>query len=168
MTHRILLLMLASLTTAQAASIPIKTLITGSGGQLTLEQGLFLVRKRTSDLTSLDLGIGIRQQRAGRIQSVGVFALKEYLKPSELALLVSNTSRIATQCFNISQKRMNALAVWLTRQNSQALRNVESSFGPMKVTFVRDVNDDGTYYTAVDLARSGVPGLAPWVNYCTV
>lgn len=168
MQRRFALSLLTLCSSAQATGIPIKTLITGSGGQLTLRQDLFIVRKRTADLTMLDLGIGVRQQQAGRIQSVGVFAFKEYLKPSELDLLISNTSRIATTCFNISQERLPALTAWLTRQNSRALRNVENDFGPLNVAFIRDISDDGTYYTAVYLARPGYPGGTPWIKYCTI
>ncbi|GAA5503628.1 hypothetical protein Dxin01_03387 [Deinococcus xinjiangensis] len=157
----------ATASTALALGTPIKSLVTGSGGQLTIEDGLYVVSKRTSDLTYLQMGVGTTQASAGRIQGLTLFAFREYLKPSELALLISNTRRVATTCFNLSQGRMDAIAYWLTVQNKSAYRNVTSSFGPMNLRFKRDVTSDGTYYTAVYMNRSGLPGQTPWINYCT-
>lgn len=156
-----------SVSSTLAVSTPIKSLVTGSGGQITIEDGLYIVSKRTTDLTYLQMGVGTTQATSGRIQGLTLFAFKEYLKPSELALLISNTRRVATSCFNLSQQRMDAIAYWLTVQNKSAYRNVSSSFGPMNLRFKRDVSSDGTYYTAVYMNRSGLPGQAPWINYCT-
>lgn len=167
MRYLICTLLAVNLCSAQGTSTPIKSLVTGSGGQLTIEDGLYLVSKRTTDLTYLQMGVGTMDSSADRIQGLTLFAFKEYLRPSELALLISNTKRVSTTCFNLSQQRMDAIAYWLTVQNKSAQRNVSSDFGPMNLRFKRDITSDGTYYTAVYLRRSGTPGLKPWINYCT-
>lgn len=162
-----ILFVLVSLGESRAASTPIRSLITGSGGQLSLERGLYIVSKRTSDLTYLQLGVGVTAENRGRIQGLSLVAFREYLKPSELDLLIRNTSRAATTCFNLSEQRLNAIGYWLTVQNKSARRSVSSTFGPMKLRFGRDVLDDGTFYTVVTMNRAGTPGAAPWINYCT-
>lgn len=153
--------------TADAVATPIRGLITGSGGQLNIGTHAFIVGKRTSDGSHLNLGVGLYAQVQGRLTSIGLLALKEYLKPSELDLLISNTSRVTRSCFNLLPERMVAISAWLRRQNQTSLRKSTSDFGPIRLRFVRDIDDQGTYYTAVYMSRSGTPGIAPWSNYCT-
>lgn len=121
---------------SQAAGTPIKTLITGSGGRLTINDNVFVVSKRTRDLTYLNLGVGVREVVSGKIKGLSMFAFKEYLKPAELELLISNTGRAATSCFNISNERLSAIGYWLTLQNKTAVRDVSNEFGPMRLEFV--------------------------------
>lgn len=156
-----------SLSPALAASTPIRSLMTGSGGQLSVDDGLFIVGKRTSAGTALNLGVGSLETTGGRLRGITVFAFKEHLTTSELDLYATNVNRVARTCFNISPERAGAVTGWLGRQNQAAIRNVTQSFGPLKVHFVRDITSSGAYFTAVYLRRTGTPGVAPWTSYCT-
>lgn len=140
--------------------------MTGSGGQLSVDDGLFIVGKRTSAGTALNLGIGSLEATGGRLRGITVFAFKEHLTTSELDLYATNVNRVARTCFNISPERAGAVAAWLGRQNQAAIRNVTQSFGPLKVHFVRDITSSGAHFTAVYLRRTGTPGVAPWTSYC--
>ncbi|UQN05508.1 hypothetical protein [Deinococcus sp. QL22] len=162
------LMLLTTFAGAEAAPISIRSLITGSGGQMTISQGFFLVSKRTSDLTYLTLGVGAFDlTNAGRLNGVAVIAVKEYLKPSERALFNRAVGQVATRCFNLRPERLTAISVWLDRQNSSAIRDVATDFGPMRLRFLRDINEDGNFYTSVYLNRTGTPGVLPWKSYCT-
>ncbi|PJI55545.1 hypothetical protein CTI14_03880 [Methylobacterium radiotolerans] len=132
-----------------------------------MEKDLFIVGKRTSAGTPLNLGVGSLEVSGNRLKGIAVFAFKEYLTTSELDLFATNVNRVAGKCFNISPERAGAVTAWLTRQNQTSLRNVTQVFGPMKARFVRDITSGGSYYTAVYLSRGGTPGTSPWVNYCT-
>lgn len=168
MTKILTLILLSFLAApAQAAGTPIKTLITGSGGQARLSNNLFIVSKRTSDATYLELAVAVADQTSGsRISSLSLFALKDRLKPSELDLLATNTNRIATSCFNISAERLDGISAWLKLLDRQGVREAQANFGPMGVVFKRGRTDDGPY-TAVSMLRTGEPGAAPWTKYCT-
>lgn len=156
-----------SLSPALAASTPIRSLMTGSGGQLSVDDSLFIVGKRTNAGTALNLGVGSLETKGGRLRGITVFAFKEHLTTSELDLNATNVNRVARTCFNISPERAGAVTGWLGRQNQAAIRNVTQSFGPLKVHFVRDITSSGAYFTAVYLRRTGTPGVAPWTSYCT-
>lgn len=152
---------------AGAVSTSLPNLIRGSGGQLRVSAGAFLVSKRTADLTFLTLGIGQSASTAtNRANAVFVLAAREYLKPTEQALFSKTISQVVLKCFNLSPARGPAITAWLDAQNLSPLRNVTALFGPMTMQFQRYIADDGTYWTKVSMQRSGVPGAAPWVNYC--
>lgn len=153
---------------ASAAGTSLRSLISGSGGQLTTSRGVFLVSKRTTDLTYLTLGIGYSETTGpGRADGVTVYAQREYLKPSELALFNKTIRQVALKCFNLSEARLPAIDAWLTRQNTSPLRDVVIQFGPMTANYRRMITDDGTYHTYVTMFRQGTPGVGPWGNYCT-
>lgn len=160
-------LSLLLLSTAGATATPIKSLITGSGGQMTLSADTFVVSKRTTAGTYLLLGIGQAASSNGRVRSLNVLALREYLTPPEQDLFSKNVLRVALTCFNLLPARAPAISAWLKVQNASTFRTMSSQFGPMTLTFRRDLTDSGQFYTSAFMTRTGQPGVAPWGNYCT-
>lgn len=130
-----------------------------------MTDGIFLVSKRTADLTYLTLGIG-SSAKGGRVDGVTVYAAKEYLTPAELDLFTKSVRQVALKCMNLRPERMTALTAWISKQNASALRDVSFDFGPMTANFRRSITSDGTYQTYVTMFRAGQPGVNPWVNYC--
>lgn len=165
-----LLLTALTLTTcgsAHAASTSLQEYVQGSGGKIKIEDGLFVVSKRTRDLNYITLGVGAMGQNSqGRLNQVGVFAFKHRLSAAEVELLAANVARIASKCFNISKERGDAMTAWLTKENQTLMQQTTKGFGPMNLTFVRSITRDGEFFTAVHMQRTGTPGVAPWINYC--
>lgn len=163
--------LLATASLAEAATVPLRSLLTGgprTTGSLRLDSQTFLVTKRTGEGRDLMLGVTqLATARPGRVSAVGVLALKEYLTPAERQLFNDAVIQVALKCFNLRAERQAAIVVWLNRQNASTFRDVKADFGPMNLRFVRELDDDGQYLTWVHLRRSGTPGVAPWVNYCT-
>ncbi len=155
------------LPTAAAKSTAIRTLMTGSGGQIKLTADIFMVIKRTSAGNPLMLGVGNASGSGSRISTLSVFAFKEYLTPDELDLFSKNVVRVALTCFNLLPERSAAIITWLNQQNTSIFKKVATGFGPMTLIFQRDLLSDGQFYTSVVLTRSGTPGVAPWTNDCT-
>lgn len=133
--------------TAIATATPIKTLITGSGGQITISADTFVVSKRTTAGTYLLLGIGQAASSNGRVRSLNVLALREYLTPSEQDLFSKNVLRVALTCFNLLPARTPAISAWLQVQNTSTFRTASSQFGPMTLTFRRDLAESGQFYS---------------------
>ncbi|THF68489.1 hypothetical protein E7T06_16300 [Deinococcus sp. Arct2-2] len=156
---------------ATAATVPLRSLLVGgtqSTGSLTLDKNTFLVSKCTGETRDLLLGVTqLSLAKAGRIDQVAVLAQREYLTPKERMAFNGAVLNVAFKCFNLRTERKAAILTWLDRQNASALRNVSAEFGPMILNFERQLEDDGTFWTSVSLSRSGVPGVSPWINYCT-
>ena len=152
--------------TALGVATPIKSLITGSGGQMTVSADTFVVSKRTTAGTYLLLGIGQATSYNGRINGLSVLALHEYLTPPERDLFAKNVVRVALTCFNLLPARQNAITAWLNVQSKSTSRVASSDFGPMTLTFSRALTDSGQFYTAAFMTRTGQPGVVPWGNYC--
>lgn len=167
----LLTLPLALSTTGLAATVPLRSLLTSHAqttGQITYDSHLFLVSQRTGDGRDLLLGIGQQSTtQAGRINQVYVLAQREYLTPSERGLFNTAVIDVALRCFNLRAERKAAIVAWMNVQNASVFRDVEADFGPMTLHFARFLRDDGDYWTSVKMSRSGTPGTAPWINYCT-
>lgn len=160
-------LALSTFSPAQAAGTSLLNYIQGSGGKVQLENGLFVVSKRTTDLNYITLGVAPMGQTAqGRLDRIGIFAFKDRLSAAEVDLLATNVTRVASKCFNISKERGDAMAAWLKQENQTLLHSTTKSFGPMNLTFVRNVTEEGNFFTAVHMQRTGQPGISPWLNYC--
>ena len=151
-----------------SAQTSIRSLITGSGGQITVSPGAFIVSKRTSDLKTLLVGIGYSQASVpGRLDGVTVYVLKEYLTPAEFALFSKAVQQVAATCFNLLPARLPAIDTWLDTLNRSRLETVRFSFGPMMANYGRSISEDGDYQTSVTMFRAGSPGTAPWTRHCT-
>lgn len=171
MRSTLLTLLLAGSSFGQATAVPLRSLLesgTGNAGSVRFDRASFMVAKRTSDGTILTLGVvQLGAAVAGRVSRVGVLATKEYLTPSERVAFNQAAISVALNCFNLRTERAAAIVAWINQQNTSVFRNVNADFGPMNLQFVRALNDDGQYTTWVRFSRSGMPGVAPWINYCT-
>lgn len=151
---------------ASAAGLPLKSVITGSGGQISAGRSGFVVIKRTRDLTRFELKVVVSQIKNERVQDVMLAVNSARLKPSELELLQGNASHIASQCFGLGSAHQSALERWVGMQNSGATKSATSTFGPLKAIFVRKMSTPA--YITVELYReTGVPGGADWQTFCT-
>ncbi len=166
-------MMFALTSCSQAAAVPLRSLLEqgkGNAGSVRLNQNAFIV-VRTTDAGHL-LTLGVAQLNgtvvSGRVNHVGVLANKEYLTPDEREVFNQVAIKVALKCFNLRAEREAAIVAWLERQNASVFRNVSVDFGPMNLQFVRELGDDGQYLTWVRFKRSGVPGMAPWINYCSL
>lgn len=163
--------LLGTVTVAEGATVPLRSLLSGgtrTTGSLRVDNNLFLISKRTGEGRDLLLGITqLATERPGRVSAVSVLALREYPTPAERSLFNEAVINVALKCFNLRPERKTAIVAWLNRQNVSTFRNVAANFGPMNLRFVRDLDEEGTYWTAVQMRRQGLPGTAPWVNYCT-
>ncbi|WP_407541203.1 hypothetical protein Q0M94_07410 [Deinococcus radiomollis] len=155
------------LGTAGATATPVRSLITGSGGQITTSPDTFAVSKRTSLGRTLLLGIGQGKATNNRINALGVIAFSESLTTDELDLYSKNVIRVALKCFNLRPERVPAIKAWLRLQNQTTLRTAANDFGPMTMRLQRGVLASGQYYTGVAMLRAGQPGVSPWTGYCT-
>ncbi|MCP2013214.1 hypothetical protein L1280_000342 [Deinococcus sp. HSC-46F16] len=164
-------LALLSLSTAEAATVPLRSLLaSGSNvvGSLRVDEDVFYVERKTGEGRNLTLAVGQAQlARAGRVSAVRVLAMREYLTPGERSIFTKMVLDTALKCFNLRSERKAAITTWLNRQNASSIRDVAQNFGPMNLRFTRDISDDGRYYTYVEMRRTGTPGVAPWINYCT-
>ena len=170
--HRLVLaLTLLLSTTATAVTVPLKSLLTShaqNNGQMTYDANTFFVSEYTREGRNLLLGVSQRSTtQAGRVNRVSVVAQREYLTPTERGLFNRTVVDVALKCFNLRPERKAAIVAWMNVQNASVYRDVNAEFGPMNLRFSRSLNDDGNYWTAVALSRSGTPGVLPWGNYCT-
>ncbi|MGY2896868.1 hypothetical protein [Deinococcus sp. UYEF24] len=165
-----LALVLLGLPTALAASTtgtPIRQLMSGSGGQMTVSDDVFMVSKRTSVGSTLILGIGKQRSDNNRISGLTVLAFSDYLNASEEDLFEKNVVRVGLACFNLLPQRSTVIAQWLRLQNKGGLRQANSTFGPMNLHFERSVSSGGQVFTGVTMTRSGTPGETPWTKFCS-
>lgn len=171
MRRTLLALLLAAASFGQTTAVPLRSLLEsgkGNAGSVRFDRDSFMVAKRTSDGTILTLGVvQLGAAVAGRVNRVGVLATREYLTPSERVAFNQAAISVALKCFNLRAERKAAIVAWLDQQNASVFRNVNTDFGPMNLQFMRALDDDGQYTTWVRFSRSGMSGVAPWVNYCT-
>lgn len=164
-------LALFSVSAAEAATVPLRSLLASGAnvvGSLRVDDDVFYVERKTGGGQTLTLAVGqLQSARAGRVSAVRVLAMREYLTSGERSIFNKMVLDTALKCFNLRSERKAAITTWLKRQNASSLRNVAQSFGPMNLRFIRDISDDGRYYTYVEMRRTGMPGVAPWINYCT-
>ncbi|WP_161884475.1 hypothetical protein [Deinococcus alpinitundrae] len=167
MQRKTALLIALTLSTVGAKSTSLRSLMNGSGGQMTINSNIFMVTKRTTAGNYLTLGVGNAVTSSGKVGTLNVLAFREYLTPAERDLFNTNVIRVALTCFNLLPERAPAITAWLDRQSQSTFRKVASGFGPMTLIFERDLLESGDFYTGVVLTRSGEPGVSPWKNYCT-
>ena len=156
-------------SSAQAATVPLRSLLESSPGNLgsiRLDGDYFVISKKAG-AKSLLLGVASDGLYLNRVDTVFVAAQKEYLTPEERSVFRRAVIDVALKCFNLRAERQTAINTWLDRQNASALRDVRTDFGPMTLRFIRQLSDDGQYWTLVRLSRTGKPGVSPWLNYCT-
>ena len=164
---------LALSCTAIGAAVPLRSLLTANPsttGQLGYDDdgSTFLVSHSTGE--GRDLLMGVSQQSStvpGRVNRVYVVAQREYLTPTERGLFNTAVTDVALKCFNLRPERKAAIVAWMNIQNTSVFHQVASDFGPMNLRFSRYLSNAGEYWTSVSPARSGVPGVSPWGNYCT-
>ncbi|MFW8628559.1 hypothetical protein [Deinococcus sp. ME38] len=163
-------LLLATLPgSAQAATVPLRSLLESSPGNLgsIRVDGSYFVVSKKAGTKSLLLGVGTDGLYLNRVDTVTVAAQKEYLTPEERTVFRRAVIDVSLKCFNLRAERQAAINTWLDRQNASSLRDVQTDFGPMTLRFIRELSDDGQYWTFVRLSRTGKPGVSPWLNYCT-
>lgn len=154
---------------ADAAVTPLRSLLeSGSGnlGSVRIDGDFFVVHRRTAPNQSLLLGVSSMGAVGGKVSGVGVFARKEYLTPAEQKVFGQAVLNVALKCFNLRPERQAAISAWLERQNASTFRDVDADFGPMNLRFVRELDDQGDYWTWVRMERAGTPGISPWINFC--
>lgn len=170
--HRLFLpLPLVLSASVTALTVPLKSLLTShphNNGQMTYDANTFFISEYTGEGRNLLLGVSERSTtQTGRINRVSVVAQREYLTPIERRLFNTVVVDVALKCFNLRPERKAAIVAWMNVQNVSVYRNANANFGPMNLQFSRYLSNDGDYWTAVALSRSGTPGVAPWTNYCT-
>ncbi|WP_155300805.1 hypothetical protein [Deinococcus kurensis] len=154
---------------AQAATVPLRSLLEsgpGNLGSLRMDGSFFVISKKAAAKPLL-LGVASDGLYLNRVDTVTVGAQKEYLVPEERAVFRRAVIDVALKCFNLRPERQAAINTWLDRQNASSLRDVQTDFGPMTLRFIRELADDGQYWTFVRMSRTGKPGVSPWLNYCT-
>lgn len=152
---------------ASAAGVGLRSLLTGSGGQLRAGGNSFVVVKRTSDLKRFELGVIVANRAGDRVLDLILAVKHPTLSPSELDLLRGNAAYAATRCFGLEATQLPAFNAWITQQNAGAGKRVSATFGKVTAIYVRQ-NKPAAPYTTVELYREADrPGVKPWVNYCT-
>lgn len=152
---------------ASAGGVALRSLLTGSGGQVKAGADSFVVIKRTSDLKRFELGVLVANASNDRVLDLILAVKRLKLTPPELDLLKGNATYAATRCFGLEPSQLPAFNAWIVQQNASAGKRVTASFGKLKAIYVRQDNP-GAPYTTVELYREADrPGLSPWVNYCT-
>ena len=153
---------------AQAAGVPLRSLLTGSGGQVKAGANSFVVVKRTSDLKRFELGVIVANASNERVLDLILAVKRLNLTPTELDLLKGNAAYAATRCFGMETAQLPAFNAWVTQQNAASgSGRVKATFGKLKAEFVRQ-DKPGAPYTTVELYRDADrPGVGPWLNYCT-
>lgn len=160
---------LTLLATATAATVPLRSVLESSPGNLgsiRTSGTFFIVSKAVPQSRALVLGVGSGGAYQNRVSTVRVFAQKEYLTPAERKVFNAAVLNVALKCFNLRAERQAAITAWLDRQNASTFRDVNADFGPMNLQFLRELDDDGTYWTVISMTREGQPGVSPWINYC--
>ncbi len=152
----------------QSTAVPLRSLLeSGTNTEaIRLGKDVLLVDKKTGPNTTLLLGIGHTGFYQGRINKVNIQAQKEFLLSNEKALVNKLVINVALKCFNLNPQRKAAILTWLDVQNKLTLKNISNDFGPMNLHFIREIDEDGHYWTTVQMQRSGQPGVVPWLNYC--
>lgn len=159
---------LLMLNPALAGGVPIRTLLSGSGGQLNAGSNSFVVVKRTSDLKRFELAVIAANSTGGRMQDLILAVKKLKLSPSELDLFRGNATYAATRCFGLEPGQLPALSTWISAQNAAGTGRAQQTFGKVTAIYVHQ-NKPGAPYSTLELYRDeGQPGVAPWINYCTL
>lgn len=161
------LLAVALGSSVSAGGVPLRSLLTGSGGQVKAGADSFVVVKRTSDLKRFELGVIVANASNERVQDLILAVKRLKLTPTELDLLRGNAAYAATRCFGMDTAQLPAFNAWVVQQNAGAGQRVTATFGKLNAIYVRQ-DKPGAPYTTVELYREADrPGVSPWLNYCT-
>lgn len=161
------LLSLLLTSTALAGSVPIRSLLTGSGGQVPAGSNSFVVVKRTRDLKPFNLAVIVANARESRIQDLILAVKLTKLTPAEMELFKGNASFVATRCFGLDAQALPNFSSWVEGLNASNTPRTTATFGKVSAVFVRQ-NKPGAPYTTLELYRDAdQPGVSPWLNYCT-
>lgn len=152
---------------AHVGGVAIRSLLTGSGGQIPAGSNSFVVVKRTRDLTRFELAVIAANMQGNRILDLILAVKSTRLNPGELELLKGNATYAATRCFGLDTAALPAFNSWLEQLNAGMASRDTAQFGKLNAVFVRQ-NKPGAPYLTVELYRDADrPGVAPWLNYCT-
>ncbi|ADV67857.1 hypothetical protein [Deinococcus maricopensis] len=105
---------------------------------------------------------GASYTNQNRLNAIELSLGKDPLTLTERGLLGEVTVAFALKCFNINPARKADMLAWLSAQNT-AVRGASRAFGPLELEYQHGAEANAI----VTLRRNGVPGQAPWINFCT-